>query len=127
MTKPIEKPPSVADSSRFMPPTTTPASTTIVSRRAKSGVTSGFWTVRMTLTVAASSAGDEHGRADHAVRVDTQQARGPEVHRRRPHVQPDGRALEQSTTQTRQTAATTIATIVILRMSTLPIVTGRFR
>ena len=39
-----------------MPPTTTPARTTIVSRRAKSGVTSGFCTVRITLTVAARSA-----------------------------------------------------------------------
>ena len=32
-----------------------------------------------------------------------------------------------STTATRQTAATTMATIVILRMSTEPIVTGRLR
>ena len=56
LTKPIAKPPSVAESSRFMPPTTTPASTMIVSRSAKSGVTSGFWTVRITDTAAARSA-----------------------------------------------------------------------
>ena len=38
-----------------MPPTTTPTSTTIVSLSAKSGVTSGNWTVRITATVAAST------------------------------------------------------------------------
>ena len=78
-----------------MPPTTTPASTTIVSRSAKSGVTSGFCTVRITATDAASSAGDENCRADHAVRADAEQAGGLEVHRRGAHVQPDGRAPEQ--------------------------------
>ena len=55
VAKPIEKPPSVAGIGRFMPPSTTPASTTIVSRSAKSGVTSGFWTVRITATTAASA------------------------------------------------------------------------
>ena len=55
LAKPIAKPPSVAVQSRSMPPTTTPTSTTIVSLSAKSGVTSGNWTVRITATVAAST------------------------------------------------------------------------
>ena len=95
VTKPIAKPPSVAVSSLFIPPTTTPASTTIVSRSAKSGVTSGFWTVRITLTVAASR--PEMSTAEPITRfaLHPEQARSPEVHRGRPHVQADGRALEQ--------------------------------
>src|SRR6185295_6257279 len=55
LAKPIEKPPSVAGIGRFRPPSTTPASTTIVSRSAKSGVTSGFCTVSITATTAAST------------------------------------------------------------------------
>ena len=42
VAKPIANPPSVAVQSRFIPPTTTPTSTTIVSRSAKSGPTNGF-------------------------------------------------------------------------------------
>ena len=55
VAKPIAKPPSVAGIGRFSPPTTTPASTTIVSRSAKSGVTSGVCTVSITATTAASA------------------------------------------------------------------------
>ena len=119
VAKPIEKPPSVAGIGRLRPPSTTPASTTIVSRSAKSGVTSGFCTVSITATTAASSARDEHGAADDAVRAHAEQPRGAEVHRRRAHLQADRRARRAAAAAaTRQTAATTIATIAILRMST---------
>src|SRR4029077_15044301 len=50
---PIRNPPSVAVQRRSMPPTTTPTSTMIVSWRAKSGVTNGVCTVRITATAAA--------------------------------------------------------------------------
>ena len=40
-------------------------------------------------------AGDEDGGPDHPVRAHAEQPRGPEVHRRRAHVQADPGALEQ--------------------------------
>ena len=110
-----------------MPPTTTPASTMIVSRRAKSGVTSGFCTVRITDTAAARSA--ETSTAEPITRF----ALTPSSRAVRKSIaaarmcRPTRVRSSRSTTATRQTAATTIATIVILRMSTEPIVTGRLR
>ena len=95
LAKPIEKPPSVAGIGRFMPPSTTPASTTIVSRSAKSGVTSGVCTVSITATTAASAPEMQHRDRDHAVRAHAEHARRLEVHRRGAHVQADRRPLEQ--------------------------------
>ena len=68
LAKPIAKPPSVAVQSRSIPPTTTPTSTTIVSLSAKSGVTSGNCTVRITATVGGEHAREQHGDADHRCR-----------------------------------------------------------
>ena len=82
-------------SGRFMPPSTTPARTMIVSRSAKSGVTSGVCTVSITATTAASA--PESSTATPITRF----ARTPsmrdvcEVHRRGAHLQADRRPLEQ--------------------------------
>ena len=51
----MRNPPSVAESSRVIPPTTTPASTRIVSCNANVGVTVGNCTVSITATTAAST------------------------------------------------------------------------
>ena len=99
VAKPIAKPPSVAVQSRSIPPTTTPTSTTIVSLSAKSGETSGFWTVRITATVAARTPGEQDGDADDAVGLDAEQPRGAEVGRGGAHLQADRRPPEQEREQ----------------------------
>ena len=108
-----------------MPPTTTPASTTIVSRSAKVDVTSGCWTVSITATIAAripeTSTAEPITRfartpMSRAVWKSIAAARicSPTVVRPR-----------NSTSATRQTAAVTIATTVIFRTSVPKIVQGR--
>ena len=84
----------------------------------------GFWTVRITLTVAARSA--EMRTAEPI----TRSARTPSRRAVRKSIaaarmwSPVVVRSSRSTRSSRQTAATTIATIVILRMSTSPTVTG---
>ena len=109
-----------------MPPSTTPARTRIVSRSAKSGVTSGFWTVSITATTAASTpeistaapiTRPARTPSSSAVRKSIAAARMCSPTRVRP---------SSRTRTSRQTAASTVATIAILRMSTPEIVTGWF-
>ena len=102
VAKPIEKPPSVAGIGPVHARrATTPASTTIVSRSAKSGVTSGFCTVSITATTAASAPERSTAHRDHAVGAHAEHARRLEVHRRGAHVQADRRSLEQQLQQRR--------------------------
>ena len=67
----------------------------IVSRRANVGVTVGNCTVRSTATTAARAPGDEHGGGADEVRAHADEPSGLEVHRSRPHVQPERRAVQE--------------------------------
>jgi len=124
--KPIVKPPSVAVQSRSIPPTTTPTSTTIVSRRAKSGETNGVCTVSSTATVAASR--PERSAAKPITRF----ARTPSSCAVRKSLaaarvwRPMVVRVSRSATSASARAATTTATMVILRTSTPPTDTDRF-
>ena len=110
-----------------MPPSTTPASTMIVSWSAKSDVTSGFWTVSITATTAASA--PERSTATPITRL----ARTPS--RRAVSKSIDAARMcrpivvrsSSAVSATRQTTATTIATIEIFRTSTPAMSTGRLR
>jgi len=125
-TKPIANPPSVAVQRRSMPPTTTPTSTMIVSCSAKSGVTNGVCTVRITATVAARAPESTTARpitwlaltpSSRAVRKSAAAARV-----RRPiSVRPSRSASAPSAP-----IATSTATIVTLRTSTPSIEIGTF-
>ena len=108
-----------------MPPTTTPARTTIVSRSANVDVTSGCCTVSITATIAARI--PESRTAEPITRF----ARTP---RRRAVWKSIAAARicsptfvrpRKSTSAIRQTAAVTMATTVILRTSVPKIVHGR--
>ena len=91
---------------------------------AKSGVTSGVCTVSITATIAAST--PESRTANRSRGRPGRRASAPsEVDRRRPHVQADLGAVDQQPSGAGP-AATTIATIVILRMSTPKTSTGWF-
>ena len=71
---------------------------------------------------------EQHRDGDHAVRAHAEHARRLEVHRRRAHVQTDRPCARAAAAgASRQSAATITETIVILRMSTVEIVHGRFR
>ena len=63
-----------------MPPSTTPARTRIVSRSAKSGVTSGFCTGEHHRDDRREQARDQHGGTDHASRPHAEQLGRTEVH-----------------------------------------------
>ena len=126
VANPIANPPRVAVQSRSIPPTTTPTRTTIVSLRAKSGETSGDWTVRMTATAAASTPESSTATpitvsartpSSRAVRKSAEAARMC-----RPIVVFPSRSASSPSA----TAATTTARIVTLRTSTPPIVTTWF-
>ena len=97
-----------------------------MSRSAKSGVTSGVCTVSITATTAASA--PEMSTAPPITRF----ARTPSSRAVRKSIaaarmcRPTVVRVSSSWSSSRQTAVTTTATIAILRMSTPPIVTGRF-
>ena len=121
----MKNPPSVAERRRVIPPTTTPASTRIVSCSAKVGVTVGNWTVSMTATTAASAP---------AISTETVLTRFARTPRSRAvwesiaaarMCRPIDVRFSSATRSARHTAAVTIATIVIFRMSTPPTSTGR--
>ena len=78
-----------------MPPTTTPTSTMIVSCRAKSGVTNGVCTVRITATAAASAPDSTTASADHLIGLDPEHAGRAEVGGGGARAQPDLGAAEQ--------------------------------
>ena len=121
----MRKPPSVADSRRVIPPTTTPASTRIVSCSAKVGVTVGYCTVSMTATTAASApAMSTEAVLTRFARTPSSRAVCESIAAARMWSPIDVR-LRSATSSRRHTAAVTIATIVIFRISTPPISTGR--
>ena len=87
VAKPIEKPPRVAGIGRFSPPSTTPASTKIVSGETERARDLGLSTLSITAATAAKSPETTTAPAITRVRADTEQPRRPKVHRRRAHVQ----------------------------------------
>ncbi len=97
-----------------------------MSRRAKSGVTSGVWTVSMIAATAASR--PEIRTAPPMTRL----ARTPSTRAVAKSIEaaricsPTDVRVSSRCSASRQSATTQTATIVILRMSTPEIVTGRF-
>ena len=125
VAKPIENPPSVAVQSRSMPPTTTPTSTMIVSFSAKSGATSGFWTVRRTETAAAMTA---ESRTAVAITVFARTPRSRAVPKSVAAARicrPIRVRVSSSARSDNATAATTTATMVTFRTSTPQTVIAR--
>ena len=108
-----------------MPPTTTPASTRIVSCSANVGVTVGNCTVSITATTAASAP------AISTETVLTRFARTPSSRAVCESIaaarmwRPIDVRFSRATSSRRHTAAVTIVTIVIFLMSRPPISTGR--
>src|SRR5579884_1613773 len=124
LAKPIAKPPSVADTGRFSPPSTTPARTTMVSSSAKVGVTSGFCTVSITATTAAST--PETSTAEPITRF----ARTPSILAVRKSIaaaricSPTEVLVSSSWSRSRQPAATATETTAILRIATPSMIHG---
>ena len=112
VAKPIAKPPSVAVQSRSIPPTTTPTSTTIVSRSAKSGVDERVLDGQDHRDGGGEHAGEERRRSRSRGWRGRRAAARSEVGRGRAHVQADRRPREQQREQRRaRRAATTTATM----------------
>ncbi len=99
VVKPIAKPPSVAVQSRSMPPTTTPTSTTIVSRNAKSGPDERELDGQHHRDDRSEHPGEQDGEPDHAVRPHAEQPGGAEVGGGGAHVEPDRRPQQQERKQ----------------------------
>ena len=126
VANPIENPPSVAVHSRSIPPTTTPTSTMIVSLSAKSGATSGFWTVSSTDTAAAITA-ESSTAAPITVFARTPRRRAVAKSVAAARIWSPMRVrVKRSARSPSATTATTTATIVTLRTSTPHTVTARF-
>ena len=95
MAKPIANPPRVAVQSRSMPADDdADEHEDRVPERVVGGHV-GVPTVSITATAAASTPESSDRERDHEVRADAEEPRGPEVGRRRAHVQPERGPVEQ--------------------------------